>query len=593
MKRFFLLLLILLISIEAVNAKSYFISDAVIDATVLDNGLVNIRETRTYDFSGCFSMIYRTIPLYKDSSITNFMGSSPESFTEVRRSSSDEFYYEFNFNQAQCDKRVTVVFDYQMSKIVNSYDDLSELHFMFWGAQEPNTERVSFYLTLPGGVIDYWVHPFYEVSKEQSSINNTVSVTVSNLQEGRWVEARVLFSGLSAISNTNLIGGAGLSKIRSDEEGFASNNFFAALINYLLFLIPIIPIIIFVYIYYKQGIEPKVEYSNKYEREPPSKDSPSIVNAILNSDRGAIPNIDAFIATIFDLVTRGYVSVSQVTYSEGKKQVDDVMFKLINTDTKGLNDYESDVISFLKEHAEFQKSENRIYWKKLDKKLKNVDYGLKFNTFFREWSDKVANKVNEKDYFVSKGRDSFIKFGVAYLFFSFLSLFGALYFTDSLNGQGFYIAPLNLFASLILNFIVTIILLMIPPIVLGRRTREGTFYYLKWMSFKRFLKDFSLLKEHAPESVKIWEHFMVYAIALGVAEYVIKVMKLFVPEESKSGFTVFYSYPYMFDTFHSSFYNSSVTSRKSSSGGSGGSYGGSFGGGGYGGGFGGGGSGAR
>ena len=70
---------------------------------------------------------------------------------------------------------------------------------------------------------------------------------------------------------------------------------------------------------------------------------------------------------------------------------------------------------------------------------------------------------------------------------------------------------------------------------LGRWTPEGRLYYKRWNNFKKYLTDFSALKEHPPESIKIWDSYLVYATSLGVAEEVLHNMSLVVPAEQLKG----------------------------------------------------------
>jgi uncharacterized membrane protein len=37
---------------------------------------------------------------------------------------------------------------------------------------------------------------------------------------------------------------------------------------------------------------------------------------------------------------------------------------------------------------------------------------------------------------------------------------------------------------------------------------------------RKYIKDFSLIKEYPPESVKVWNKYLVYATALGIADEV-------------------------------------------------------------------------
>ena len=56
----------------------------------------------------------------------------------------------------------------------------------------------------------------------------------------------------------------------------------------------------------------------------------------------------------------------------------------------------------------------------------------------------------------------------------------------------------------------------------GKYTLEAEKLRAKWLAFKKFLVDYSNLEEAKLASIHIWEHYFVYAIALGVAEEVAK-----------------------------------------------------------------------
>ena len=49
--------------------------------------------------------------------------------------------------------------------------------------------------------------------------------------------------------------------------------------------------------------------------------------------------------------------------------------------------------------------------------------------------------------------------------------------------------------------------------------------YARWSAFKKFLVDYSNLEEAKTASIHIWEHYFVYAVALGVAEKVARAYK--------------------------------------------------------------------
>ena len=72
---------------------------------------------------------------------------------------------------------------------------------------------------------------------------------------------------------------------------------------------------------------------------------------------------------------------------------------------------------------------------------------------------------------------------------------------------------------------------MLPEKVAGHWTVEGREYNAKWMNFKRYIKDFSLINEYPPESIEIWNKYLVYATAFGIADNVKKSMEKKIPEK--------------------------------------------------------------
>ena len=68
-------------------------------------------------------------------------------------------------------------------------------------------------------------------------------------------------------------------------------------------------------------------------------------------------------------------------------------------------------------------------------------------------------------------------------------------------------------------------MMSIPNTFAGRWTLEGKEYHDKWKNFEKYLKDYSLIKEHPPASIEIWGKYLVYAAAMGCADKVTENMK--------------------------------------------------------------------
>ena len=128
-------------------------------------------------------------------------------------------------------------------------------------------------------------------------------------------------------------------------------------------------------------------------------------------------------------------------------------------------------------------------------------------------------------------------------------------------------------------------------------TLQGWEEHERWNGLKKYMEDFSLLKEREIPELALWEKFMVYATAFGIAEKVLKQLKVAYPQLTDEYMMNHYRTMYYMNTFNvgrefgssmSRGYQSYASSRMSSGSGGGGGFSG-----GGGGGFGGGGGGGR
>lgn len=78
--------------------------------------------------------------------------------------------------------------------------------------------------------------------------------------------------------------------------------------------------------------------------------------------------------------------------------------------------------------------------------------------------------------------------------------------------------------------VITMVFLLIISRFMERRTQKGADAYAKCEALKRWLKDFSRLKERPVLDIKVWGEFLVYAYLFGVADEVIDELRDTVPE---------------------------------------------------------------
>ena len=123
-------------------------------------------------------------------------------------------------------------------------------------------------------------------------------------------------------------------------------------------------------------------------------------------------------------------------------------------------------------------------------------------------------------------------------------------------------------------FTIPVILLIINAVLCGRITKKlnvltqkGVNLKEKWKGLKKYMEDFSLLdKREVPELV-VWEKYLVYATAFGIAEKVIKQLKIVYPnfDEITDGIRTYSYMGIMMNTNFSTFFSHSISSSISSS----------------------------
>ena len=207
-----------------------------------------------------------------------------------------------------------------------------------------------------------------------------------------------------------------------------------------------------------------------------------------------------------------------------------------------------------------------------------------FADFFMKWKKVVLSDLKMDRYLEKNGLTVFTVASVIYSILC-LTLLIMQVPTKLFLELMLYSAETLLMPALIIGFILSIAGLIVANTwrtILCRWTREGRILELKWKNFKKFISDFTLLKEHPPSSITLWDFYMVYAVALGVAEHTIKAMKDIVPDEeireARTGTMVYSAVGFSsINSFTSSLHSTS-------SGGAGGAGGGGFGGSGGGGG---------
>ncbi|MCC7576804.1 MAG: DUF2207 domain-containing protein [Methanomethylovorans sp.] len=573
----FTVALILLLFLPIASARDYSLESAVVNVTVSPEGIVHVQEFLTYRFDGTFYEVYRQVYPPPEGSIENIQGYCEGGSCDFYVTDIYGGYELVGKLPSPTPEQITFITSYDYYGGLKVYNDVSELHYKFWGDEwEKPVKNLSATVTIvpaKGSEITYWIHP-NDYTKIATKTGNTITVQADDIPSNSWYEIRAIFPRLSSPDSRYVAMYEQNAKFQifliESQYALKQKALYVVFIVYVLLALSLL--LAPFYLYSKYGREPDIAYEGIYERELPYDSSPAVVNAMMKGEVG-VPTIDGFAATVMDLIHRNYLSIDD---SNPK----DIVLHITGQErgaSPGLLDFEKDVLELIISHSDGR----QLHWKELHSRLKK---GTSFYNFINSWNKKVKGHIDLERLFIEQGAKKMDYFAGVLFLVALLSLFAVPLLGDS---SAYPIIEKLGFMPIIIAVISPIVLVLNARYrtFLGRWTPEGKLFIDRWKNFKRYLTDFSDLKEHPPGSVKIWDHYIVYAMALGVAEEALKNMSVIVP---KDDFRTSHFHNRVYVTGYASDFSHAYqrSAPKSSSGGSRGV-------GGSGGGFGGGGGGAR
>jgi len=530
----FVLLFIIVISLLSGIAtasdqkgRSYSIPSASIDLFVEENGNLHVKEKIHYSFIGTYNGVYRDIPIKSGEKLANLKVYAEGAYcsynvtNRMDEKSIKIFLYSDPQKSAPInDRDVDVFIEYDFVNVIKIYNDVAELQYKLWGEgweQDVGQLTANIHLKSNNGV-QYWLNPPYLV-QNTTWHNQTLSITTKPIYSANWFEL------LMAIPSNQFLNSTPYAlRFKSDIRGYleiTQKNYenelnFKTKVYSLLTILIILCALFPLFIYFKFGREPKIDYLNEYERDLPSNDPPAVINALYGSELVGDPDINGFRATIMDLIDRDYLRFNE----DPSNDENSLAIKITYKDPSKLKNFERDVFEFFKKFEE----DRIVNLNKLKDELKKKENAKIFMHFYLNWKYHLKEELLD-DETVKK---VFHKKGNRYLKIYGLIGLEAAFFLVFLMGDNIPAAIYAKYAAIILG-IVAIISLITSAKIPGQWTDYGRLNYEKWKKFKRYLKEFSMIKKHTPESIEVWNKYLVYATAFGIAAEVIMDMEEIFP----------------------------------------------------------------
>ena len=481
---------------------------------------------------------------------------------------------------------------YKVLDAIAKYNDVAELYWQFIGNNfEISAANITGTIKLPQGAkstedIKVWGHVDTLNGEIYATSADTVEFNLNNFRSGRYVEIRLAFpselvkySGRSY--NQNRLGTiiseetewANEANIRREKEQrmnkFISIGIMAvgSIFSFLLILQTIKYIKLL-----KTTEELRPTQQLEYFREIPGKDK-TPADAVFIYNEGVKSNYkfgQIFSATLLNLSLKGYFKVETELNEKGKEQVYISRLKEI----EDLSYEEERIARFVKNAIG---NNEKITIKELQKYIKNHPTAV---SNLIEGTQKMTLSKNKNngnyDEKTAKKKDKYIAIGILYFVFAFFILMFSFALALAFPVKIIFVGCAMLVINAILAFCINS--------KLRRLTQKGVDEKEEWKGLKKYMEDFSLLNEKEVPALTLWEEFLVYATAFGIADKVIKQLKLVYPEiENMDNFNhTSYVYLMSHTNFNSSFnsaINSSISSAMSSGSGGGGGFSGGGGGG--------------
>ncbi|ONN27111.1 hypothetical protein XJ44_04785 [Thermosipho affectus] len=496
----------------------YKIEFANIEQKMDKDGVFHVHEIITFEMKEPFRGVYREVPQSRAVNIENvklWIENFEGEWVEFLEKNSKGFKARVWISKAPISpekmKRVVLHVKYDAKYVYEKGKDVSQVFRKFWGEDwNSPVENLVARFIFPKNVrlLKVYSHPKLNVQKK----GNEYIFSAKNIPPNTFLEARFLMEKIPVkyqYENPMLT----LKSAEEIENDFTKKYVFSIFLPPITFAVVVV-LLFLVFNFF--GKEKKVSYQGVYEREIPYPDTPDIVNAIVINQLGKIDE-NGINAVIMDLYRKGFLNLDKKGYIE-------VLEKEGN-----LNSTEGYFYQFLKKYSRdgiFSFSDLKKALSR-DKKL-----AKEFLDDFKVYKTLVLDEARSRNYLSVKGTYISYVIGITSVIASFL--YFLVFFKQNFLYQ-------FIFSGLL--FLAGGITFILPRDVFGSWSKEGREYYLKWINFMKFLEDYSALSMYPPESVILWEDYLVYATALGIADKVEKHLKKVAPKEFEE--SRLYYYPYM------------------------------------------------
>lgn len=441
---------------------------------------------------------------------------------------------------------------YKMLNVVDVYNDTAQ--FNYWVLERGNEttiRNINILVNLPYGATQNDTKVFAHgnllgtIFKEGE---RSVKIYSPDAISGEGIEARILFPTKIVPKATKIVKEDKLNSILAEEKKFADEanarreqavkdqqrkEAQTKLAIYSGSIAAVLTTLFTALVSFRIGKEKESNFKGDYYRELPANYGPAVMSYLVN--KRVITTKD-LMATLLNLQVKNLITLEPIeTIKNGmfgdKKSSDTIIRKkerLISDDPK-LTPEEKFVYDWFTDELPRLSGKSEITFGDIESLSKSVKLARKISSKFDQFKAIVNQEGVAEKFFETN--NSAKTYGID--IFQLLLLIGA---------GAFFIIDGNILAAIILLVlaILSFVFIQIQKYKL-KFSQKGVDQYSMWMAFKKFLLTFSKMDRAELPSIEIWDHYLVYAVSLGVAKEVIKQLpQVYTMEEIQNVPTISY-----------------------------------------------------
>ena len=436
---------------------------------------------------------------------------------------------------------------YTVLDVIHKYGDCSELYWQFLGDDaEIPADKITGTIKLPYSLaekedIKVWGHTKDLNGEIYAADGNTVKFELSKYRAKHFIEVRIVtptyvFEDLNYTSYDDKLEDIEDEEIKWAEEANKQRKKRELISNIVLGAeLVVLGLISLVCITKIPKYSKKLKNSKKilptknleYYRDLPDENAnPAEAMFILSKH---VDTSKALSATLLNLALKKYI--------EFKQEEKNIYVTIQNENISALKEDEKEIMNLLFKVKEKETS-NTFTMKQLEKYVEKHPTAV--TKIEKEFQNSAKKYAEEKDKFkkeIEKKGTNFSVITFLYAFFAFMIIgIGAV---PIILVSTSLILNETLFIAVIIAGAICVISMGINAILTGKLssryngfTQKGIDEKEEWRAFKKYMLDFSLLNEKEVPHLILWERFLVFATAFGIAEKVIKQLKIKYPELS-------------------------------------------------------------